>query len=100
MKVMVYKKDVDHFLENFKSISSLDEAGNKYYFVFEDHIRGGQWTLMFYEHGQKWTTHGKGSHYCDVAETSLTIEELKTFIYKRRKYINNVIRSMKVPVMS
>ncbi len=100
MKVIVYKRDVDHFLENFKSISSLDEAGDKFYFVFEDHIRGGQWTLMFYEHEQKWTTHGKGSQYCDDAETSLTIEELKNFIYKRRKYINNVIRSMQVPVMS
>lgn len=100
MKVIVYKKDVDHFLESFKSISSFDKAGSKYYFVFEDHVRGGQWTIMFYEHEQKWTTHGKGANYCDATETSLSREELMNFIYKRRKYINNVIRSMKTPVTS
>lgn len=100
MKVIMYKKDVDYFVENFKSISSFDEEGSKFYFVFEDHIRGGQCTLMFYEHEQKWTIHGKGTDYCDVSETSLTNEELKTIIYKRRKYINNVIRTMRMPVMS
>lgn len=100
MKVIVYKKDIDQFLADFKSISSYDEVGNKFYFIFEDHIRGGQWTLMYYDNEKKWTTHGKGEFYSDIEELPLSEEQLKLFIYKNRKYINNVIRQQKVSVTS
>ena len=100
MKVIVYKKDIDQFLADFKSISSYDEVGNKFYFIFEDHIRGGQWTLMYYDNEKKWTAHGKGEFYSDIEELPLSEEQLKLFIYKNRKYINNVIRQQKVSVTS
>ena len=96
----MYKKDIDQFLADFKSISSYDEVGNKFYFIFEDHIRGGQWTLMYYDNEKKWTTHGKGEFYSDIEELPLSEEQLKLFIYKNRKYINNVIRQQKVSVTS
>ena len=100
MKVIVYKKDIDQFLADFKSISSYDEVGNKFYFIFEDHIRGGQWTLMYYDNEKNWTAHGKGELYSDIEEIPLSGEELNLFIYKNRKYINNVIRQSKVIVPS
>ena len=100
MKVIVYKKDVDQFLADFKSISSYDEVGNKYYFIFEDPARGGQWTLMFYEKEGRWTTHGKGELYSDIDELPLSGDQLKLFIYKNRKYINNVIRQSRIAVPS
>ena len=100
MKVIVYKKDIDQFLADFKSISSYDEVGKKYYFIFEDHVRGGHWTLMYYDQEGRWTAHGKGELYSDIEETPLSGDQLKLFIYKNRKYINNVIRHLKVAVPS
>lgn len=100
MKVIVYKKDIDQFLADFKSISSYDEVGNKFYFIFEDHKRGGHWTLMFYDKENRWTAHGKGKLYSDIDELPLLGDQLKLFIYKNRKYINNVIRQLRVSVPS
>ncbi len=95
MKLIVYKKDVYKFLKNFKNLSSFDEDGQKQYIVFKDKERDGQWTLMHYPADNTWTIHGKGSGYCDEGETSLTRNEVETFIYKNRKSVNTVLRALK-----
>ncbi|NRD78934.1 hypothetical protein HPT25_16340 [Bacillus sp. BRMEA1] len=92
MKLIVSKKDMEYFLNHFYEIAEYDSQGNKYYFVFEDTIRQGKWTLMNYEAESKWTLHGKGLNYCDDGEKELVLEELKKFLYKNRKFINNELR--------
>lgn len=95
MKLIVYKRDIEYFLNNFKNIASYDNTGQKFYFVFEDNKRKGKWTLMYYENEGKWTKHGKGENYCDIGETQYDKEKLIDFIYKNRKYINNTLREVK-----
>ena len=55
---------------------------------------------MFYEKEGRWTAHGKGELYSDIDELPLIGDQLKLFIYKNRKYINNVIRQSRVAVLS
>lgn len=95
MKLIVYKTDVSYFLDNFRNVASYDNAGQKFYFVFDDVKRKGKWTLMFYASEGNWTKHGKGESYTDIGETQLEKEELIDFIYKNRKYINNTLREIK-----
>ncbi|MEH7094402.1 hypothetical protein [Neobacillus vireti] len=95
MKLIVSKKDIECFLENFLDLAEFDQQGNKHYFIFQDHTRNGDWTLMFYPDGEKWTIHGKGLDYCDDCEKELTRTELIQFLYKSRKYVNNELRNKK-----
>lgn len=95
MKLIVSKKDIEYFQNNFIDVATYDPKGNKHYFVFRDSVRNGNWTLMHYQAEDKWTIHGKGLDYCDESEKELTNEELIKFIYKNRKYINNELRSKK-----
>ncbi|MED1201680.1 hypothetical protein [Heyndrickxia acidicola] len=100
MKLIVYKKDIEYFLNNFLDIATYDKQGNKHYFVFQDYIRAGNWTLMHYVTKAKWTIHGKGSAYCDDNEVELKGQELIRFLYKNRKYINNELRTKKDVIKS
>jgi hypothetical protein len=96
MKLIVYKKDIEYFLNNFLDIAEYDKQRNKNYFVFKDRTRNGNWTLIFYKEEKKWTVHGKGLNYCDKNEQELQRNELIQFLYKNRKYINNELRSKNV----
>ncbi|PLS07083.1 hypothetical protein [Neobacillus cucumis] len=100
MKLIVSKKDIEYFLNNFLDIAEFDKQGNKHYFLFQDYTRNGDWTLMFYKEEEKWTIHGKGLDYCDESEQELERNELIQFLYKNRKYINNELRSKKARVTS
>lgn len=95
MKLIVSKKDIENFLENFLDLAEFDQQGNKHYFIFQDNTRNGDWTLMFYPAEEKWTIHGKGLDYCDESEKELTRTELIQFLFKSRKYVNNELRSKK-----
>ncbi|MFC5529488.1 hypothetical protein [Cohnella yongneupensis] len=63
------KSDITSILDNFESIASWDAAGSKFYVVFEDRARGGQWTLMKYGDGGRYSIHGLGANYHDEEET-------------------------------
>lgn len=84
------KKDAESFLVAFEQAASWDESGRKRYLVLEDRERGGIWTLMSYPDGS-WTLHGKGEHYCDEGETTLTVEEACAFVWKQRAAINRAV---------
>ena len=92
MKSIVKKIDVENFLSHFKDVADYDYDGKKYYFVFEDVTRNGDWTLMFYDTEDQWTIHGKGLDYCDLSEKEFVKEELVNFLYKNRKYVNKEIK--------
>ncbi|WP_160718803.1 hypothetical protein [Bacillus sp. USDA818B3_A] len=100
MKLIVYKKDIEYFLNNFLDLAEFDQQGNKHYFLFQDHTRNGDWTLMYYKEEKKWTIHGKGLDYCDEGEQELERNELILFLFKNRKYINNELRRMRSEVTS
>ncbi|SDI21651.1 hypothetical protein [Alteribacillus bidgolensis] len=85
-QVIKRKNDINEMLKAFDSIADYDEHGQKYYFVFQDKKRGGQWTLM--KTGNKWSIHGKGKDYCDAEEIFLTSEEVVRFIWKNRSAVN------------
>lgn len=61
------KSDISLILENFERFANRDAAGNKSYIVFEDRVRGGQWTLMKYDDG-RYSIHGLGADYHDDKE--------------------------------
>lgn len=92
IRVLKSKKDIEQFLMDFPQIAFYDEQGNKYYFVFDDKQRNGQWTLMFNEHTKAWTIHGKGETYCDPGEQLLEPIEMIQFIWKNRASVNKVLR--------
>lgn len=91
-RVLKSKKDIEQFLMDFPQIAFYDEQGNKYYFVFEDQQRNGQWTLMFNQYTKVWTIHGKGTAYCDPDEQLLEPAEMIQFIWKNRGSVNRVLR--------
>lgn len=84
------KADIKNWLNNFKSVSSFDSTGNKFYYVFEDKKRSGKWTLMMYLNGE-YSIHGIGDDYCDDDETFLSFEETVDFIWKNRGSLNNTL---------
>ncbi|WP_017753490.1 hypothetical protein [Calidifontibacillus oryziterrae] len=85
------KKDAKEFLQNFLTVANFDDVNKKYYFVFEDKIRGGQYTLM--KKDEQWSTHGKGEDYCEIGETIYTdIDELVNFLWLHRARINQVLK--------
>lgn len=82
--------DIQRLLETFTDVASYDEMRKKFYFVFADRNRDGQWTLMNQE--GSWSVHGKGEHYTDLCERNLEEEELFTFIWHNRAAINEELR--------
>lgn len=85
------KSDIINLLQNAKNIFSYDENGEKYYFVFRDDERGGQWTIMRYLDGH-YTIHGKGEHYCDKEERALNEKSVVDMMWRKRKYINESLK--------
>lgn len=87
------KNDVSNFIKDFQELMEFDEKGRKFYFVFDDHERNGIWTLMEYP-DETFTLHGKGEDYLDEGETVISEEELRDFLWVRRKYVNNELKNM------
>ncbi|KIL44093.1 hypothetical protein [Jeotgalibacillus campisalis] len=98
MNMLRSKKDAENFVDQAKDLFKYDEAGKKFYFVFEDHSRDGNWTIMFYPKEERWTSHSFGENYCDEGETELTREEMNSFIFKNRKYVNRALKNLE-PVL-
>ncbi|SDH81316.1 hypothetical protein SAMN05192534_11230 [Alteribacillus persepolensis] len=86
------KKDIEEMLADFENMAKYDEQGQKHYFVFRDRQRGGWWTLM--KTNNRWSVHGKGDNYCDIAETVLNKEEVLRFIWKNRSAVNQKRKSL------
>ncbi|MFB4165170.1 hypothetical protein ACE1TI_15440 [Alteribacillus sp. JSM 102045] len=91
-RVIKRKTDVEEMMNSFISFADYDENGQKYYFVFQDKKRGGQWTLM--KTKNKWSIHGKGENYCDPQEIFLTTEKVIRFAWENRAAINNRRRTL------
>lgn len=85
------KQDIENLLSSFCDIAPYDEQGAKYYLVFSDKERSGDWTLMVYRDGVI-TAHGRGIDYCDKGERVLKKEEARKFVWNNRKAINKVLR--------
>jgi hypothetical protein len=91
------KKAVEAWLTMYETYFEYDAEKDKYYFVFEDVERGGQYTLMCYksrcdEYGEFFTIHGKGENYCDSDEKFLIFDEVVSFVWKNRKYIHKELK--------
>ena len=91
MRSIRNKSDIELFLKSFRNFADYDTNGQKYYFIFDDMQRDGQWTLMLYG-DEKWSLHGKGMDYCDELETFLEQDELSLFLWKNRKMVNNSLK--------
>lgn len=87
MKAIMTKKEIQTFMNQFISYAQYDTNGVKYYFIFEDRKRGGQFTLMNYASGA-WSIHGRGDQYCDETETELSSAEVESLIWQNRAAIN------------
>ncbi|MCA0987576.1 hypothetical protein [Guptibacillus algicola] len=93
MNVVKSKREIRELLSNFKRIADYDATGKKYYIVFDDYEREGQWTLMKYDDGS-YTIHGKGNTYCDKEEKVVSTEALQKLLWENRKAVNKVIREV------
>lgn len=91
------KSDIAFILDGFEAIANWDPAGNKHYLVFEDRERGGQWTLMKYGAGDRYSVHGLGSDYHDEAETFFeTPADVVAFLWDNRAVYNAAVRKVVV----
>lgn len=91
--------DAKKLLDEFTKIASFDHERQKFYFVFADKERGGQYTLM--KKGTQWSIHGKGETYCDPDETMMNnFDELINFVWKHRSRINQVLKDIPKKVVN
>lgn len=98
---MIIKRKLNalQLLEEFESIADFDYDNGKYYFVFEDKDRDGNYTLM--KKDDKWSIHGKGKNYCDIDETVMSdLDELVDFIWKHRSKINQSLKLLEKDAVS
>lgn len=93
MLVIRRKIDISKLMVQFADFAQFDRENEKYYFVFNDRKRNGRWTLMN-KHGQ-WTVHGKGEHYSDIEERSLSADEVLSFVWNNRGAVNEVLKTKK-----
>jgi hypothetical protein len=89
------KTDIEWILDNFNTIAEWDPQGNKHYLVFEDRIRGGQWTLIGYGKGDGFSLHGYGEDYKDVGESFFDErEQLVSFLWGNRAAYNATVKKI------
>lgn len=89
------KSDISSILDSFEAIASWDEAGGKYYLVFEDRVRGGQWTLMKYACEGRYSVHGLGTDYHDETETFFgELADVVTFLWDNRAVYNAAVKKL------
>lgn len=87
------KTDAELILENFTSFAQWDENGKKYYFVFPDNKRNGQWTLMKYLE-DRYSVHGLGADYSDEGETFFDERDrIVSFLWENRSAFNSALKS-------
>lgn len=89
------KADIHFILENFDSLAQWDVQGNKFYLVFEDRNRGGQWTLMKYKMSERFSVHGLGEDYNDSDELFFDNQEnVVSFLWDNRAGYNAAIKKI------
>lgn len=87
------KNDVSMILDNFEKFANWDAAGRKHYLVFEDRSRGGQWTLMKYSDGERYSIHGLGADYHDEEERFFEEQAgVVAFLWDNRAGYNAAVR--------
>ncbi|WLR51787.1 hypothetical protein LC040_02460 [Bacillus tianshenii] len=90
MRTIRTRKDIEALLLQFETVAEYDSEKGKWYFVFRDLERNGEWTLMKRE--KQWTLHGKGETYCDLYEVEMEREKVCRFLWKSRKAVNEELR--------
>ncbi|WP_419873635.1 hypothetical protein [Candidatus Pristimantibacillus sp. PTI5] len=86
------KTDITFILENFNTLAQWDEAGEKFYLVFADRKRGGQWTLMSYGE-DRFSVHGLGQDYSDKSEYFFDEQnEILSFLWENRAAFNAALK--------
>jgi hypothetical protein len=83
------KSDVKEFLFSFCLHAEWD--GEKFYAVISDEANDGTITIMQYTEGN-FTIYRKNVRFCDRREIALGGEELSSLIWKKRKYINRLMK--------
>jgi hypothetical protein len=86
------KTDIEFILDNFASLAQWDDLGEKFYLVFADRKRGGQWTLMYYSEN-RFSVHGLGQDYLD--ENELFFEDRNSvisFLWDNRAAFNAAVK--------
>ncbi|CAM4362369.1 hypothetical protein L1N85_22240 [Paenibacillus alkaliterrae] len=92
------KTDIEAVLDNFSSLAQWDDVGRKFYLVFDDRKRGGQWTLMNYPEN-RFSVHGLGEDYID--DNELFFEEydsVVSFLWSNRAAFNAAVKPTTVSV--
>ncbi|NIK80396.1 hypothetical protein FHS15_005580 [Paenibacillus castaneae] len=90
------KTDIVFVLENFTSLAEWDAIGEKYYFVFADRKRGGQWTLMRYS-DNRYSIHGRGNHYFDENEWFFEeLDQVYSFLWENRSAFNAAVKPLTI----
>lgn len=85
------KIDIELILDNFSSIAQWDTLGEKFYLVFADRKRGGQWTLMNYA-DNRFSLHGVGKDYLDENESFFEEHNsIVSFLWDNRSAFNATI---------
>lgn len=85
------KTDIEFILDNFPSLAQWDAVGEKYYLVFADRKRGGQWTLMYYPENRenRFSIHGQGEDYLDDCELFFDVHNnVISFLWENRAAFN------------
>lgn len=86
------KTDIELVLENFSTLAQWDDAGKKFYLVFDDRKRGGKWTLMNNEEN-RFSVHGLGDDYIDDKESFFEEHNsVVSFLWDNRSAFNAAIK--------
>ena len=89
------KSDISLILDNFENVASWDASGSKHYIVFEDRSRGGQWTLMKYAEGGRYSIHGLGAEYHDAEEQFFEdASDVVAFLWDNRAVYNAAVKKL------
>ncbi|SEB82000.1 hypothetical protein [Paenibacillus sp. GP183] len=88
------KVDIEEILDNFSAVANWDALGEKYYIVFADNKRTGQWTLMNYVNNH-FSVHGLGENYVDDNETFFEArDKVVSFLWENRSGFNAAVKQM------
>ncbi|KRE38740.1 hypothetical protein [Paenibacillus sp. Soil522] len=92
MMLIKKKTDITFILENFNSLAQWDAEGEKFYLVFNDRKRGGQWTFMSYAEN-RFSVHGLGDDYKDETEHFFEDHnEILSFLWENRAAFNAALK--------
>lgn len=87
------KTDIEVILNNFSALAEWDAEGEKFYLVFADRKRGGQWTLMNYSE-DRFSVHGHGTDYLDDKESFFEAPDgVVSFLWDNRSAFNAAVKT-------